>query len=124
MRRFLPTGHFYAYTTKGMGRRDVPMIVRLIEVTEGKGTSQDFDFEIKWHAAESAVDEFNRGLSRILASAKEQAPLMSLLAGHYLPSALVTRVDLTRRRFLLNHHGWAVDNRQPSRLTTDLRLSS
>lgn len=88
----LPAGLFYLFTTKG--KQDIPAITRLFEVTEGKGTSQDFDMGAKWHGAELAVDDFNRGFSRVLASAKEEPPLMSLVVGHSLPSAVVTRVTL------------------------------
>jgi len=40
------------------------------------------------------VDEFTRGLKSVLASANEEAALMSLAVGRSLPSAYVTRVTL------------------------------
>jgi hypothetical protein len=81
-------------TAKGHGRKQsILQIARLIEVRDGIGTSLDFDLGVKWHAAESAVDEFNRGFSRILASAKDEPAFLSLIVGH-MPSALITSVTL------------------------------
>jgi hypothetical protein len=89
----LPAGDFWMYTKRGCGKQNVPLIRRPVEVGERKGTTQDFDIGLKWHAAESAVDEFDHGLKAVLASAKEEAPLTSLV-GDYTPEFLMSRVVL------------------------------
>jgi hypothetical protein len=85
----LPIGQYSVRAKNGSGGG----IRRLVEVQERKGATQDFDIGIKWHAAELAVEEFNRGFGSILMSAKEEAPFTSMVVP-YLPSVSITRVTL------------------------------
>jgi hypothetical protein len=88
----LPSGTFLIYIQKGKHAHGSQN--RLIEIAEGERTYLDFDLDIKWRAAESSLDEFKAGLNRVLAAAKQNAPLLSLAVRDGLPSTLITLVTL------------------------------
>jgi hypothetical protein len=77
----LPQGRYLvsAQLPKKMDKQRSRTIYRFVTLDDRAIVTQDFDFSIKWREAENLKQAFLASLSQVLASAREERPMKSIL---------------------------------------------